>query len=682
MIYIIFFIMSLFASLFFGEARQGTIELFWTTAILVVFLISLVTHQKKTHFIAVPNTDSLLFLALLVPIVVSTFFSSSPAYSLSFLLRVLTAWCVFSLLYATPKKETLLPLYAKGLIYIGGIVALFSILFRFFPHLVKLPPMNLFFSQSGHNQAVNLLIIMLPIAYHFGIKQKNAILWWSIFFVILLAIFFCFSRGAIILAGIYLLFVSRKYHTTKQTFLGKWHYPLLVIGVSIVSLIVFASFVFPTGEITKRIPLPMEYMPKSRLSEEMRFSNWTQAIRGFVSHPLLGTGPNTYLLTSMQYHKNPYDGSGLAHNWYLQTLSEVGILGALPIGFVLYRIIKTLLITRKTTKNGEWLTIGLVDSVLIAFVYSLIDYNLDYFTLWILLWGTIAFLLPQKTKPGNTYLSQGITIVAVVLLGAYVGTSLYANTKLSTVETVSKRFLLQPYDTNRTERYIEYKNIQGEPLTTKEQSLILFWHKKNPDVLITLATAKTIIPPDKRSEYYKTALRLNPLNSYYYQSYLTFLYENGHMEDVYAVFTTFINAAYHVTNPTTPPITQKLPKDIILPALTPELFPLFSGTATVPEIASKTLYMIGFSSLSTAPTATEILWNIAKDISPDWGLFHRELASYYMYIANDPLQAKLTLIDCQMRSSPAKACKQELELFPKIAEPGSYKDNILLIPSY
>ncbi len=678
MIYIIFFFTSLFVSLWFGEARQGSIELFWTTAVLVFFLFSLGTHPKKTPFLSVPHTYGFLFLATLIPIGISTFYSSSPAYSLSFLLRMLSAWCIFFLVYTIPKKETTLPAYATGLVYLGTLISLLSLGFRFFPHLVHLPVMNLLYSQTGHNQAVAILLTLFPLSFHYGMQYKNKKGRWIPFFLFSIAILFCFSRAAIIIAGIYLLVETKKKNTTQQT----WIHSLVVGFLSVVVLIMCASMVLPIQEVAKKLPFKMDQIVKSNISEEVRLSNWTQAIRGFVSHPLLGTGPNTYILTSMHYHTKTNDGAGLAHNWYLQTLSEVGLLGAIPIGYILYRVLKTLLKTRKTTKNGAWATIGLVDSVLIAFVYSLIDYNLDYFTLWMLLWGTVAIVLPQKTKPGNTLLSQSITIGAVVILSAYVGTNLYANTWLNTVETVSQRFLLQPYDTNRTARYIEYKNIKNEPLTKKEQSLIRFWHKDNPDVLIILATAQNIIPPDKRNEFYTTALAFNPLNSYYYQSYLTFLYEQGQTEDMYAVFTTFIDNAYHVTNPSAPPITQKLPKDVVLPAVTPELFSLFSGTANVPEIASKTLYIIGFSSLSTAPTATETLWTIAKDISPDWGLFHRELASYYMYIAKDSLQAKLTLIDCQMRGSPAKACKQELELFPKISEPGSYKENILLIPSY
>lgn len=685
MIRVVLFIISIFVSLFFSESRQGIIEFVWTTLTLLLFFISFIVPKNKKLSISIPPTYSVLFLVFFIILVLSTVYSSSPAYSLSFLLRALTAWCVFALLYSIPKKERMIPLFAKGLLFVGGCVALLSLALNFFPHTIPFSSMNLIFSRTGHNQAINLLLPLFPIAFHYAVHQKNTIIKWVILVLFSLAILFCFARGAVLIALVYLFFITNSQQRVQNKKNYTTKYALLVACLNILVLLVTASFFFPIRESSIKLPFTIAYVTKSKLSEEVRLSNWQQALSGFASRPLLGTGPSTYILTSMKYHKTPNDGAGLAHNWYVQTLSEVGLLGAIPIGIILYFIVKTLRKERKIAtqaRTHSWATCGLIDSVFIAFLYSLIDYNLDYFTLWVLLWGTIALLLPQHKKKEQSILSKAITIGAIGMLSIYVGTNLYANIKLHTVETASQRLLFQPYDTNKTARYIEYKNIHSEPLTSKEQSLILSWHKQNPDILITLATASTILPPKQRMEFYTTALTLNPLNSYYYQSFLTFLYEQQDKERMYELFSTFIDKAYHVTNPSAPSIRKNLPKDIILPALTPELFSLFPGTANVPEIASKTLYMIGLSSLSTASTATEILWTIAKDISPDWGLFHRELASYYIYSAHDNLQAKLTLIDCQMRSSPAKACTEDLHLFPNLPEPGSYNENIRMIPHY
>ncbi|MFZ2024656.1 MAG: O-antigen ligase family protein [Microgenomates group bacterium] len=685
MTFIIFFLGSILFSLWFNEMRQGTIEVVWTALTLLLFLLYCIQTYKKGLHIFVPNTWGMVFLAVLVTIGISTVYSASPAYSLSFILRTLTAWCIFAMLFSLPKKESYIVPFAKGALYIGASIAILSICVRFFPKIADLlPAMNLIFSHSGHNQAANLLVTCFPIAVHYALHQKKKIIQYIAYALFPLAIILCFSRGAALIAATYIVITAMR---TKNTKIHAVVRILIAAFFSVTLLLFVTSFLTPkTQQQIQTLPFGFSQMSKSTPIREARFSNWKQAIAGFISHPLIGTGPGTYILTSMRHHETPVDGAGFAHNWYLQTLSEVGIIGSVPIGIILLFVTKKLWQKRKNNiakhKAKTWATTGLIDSVYIALAYSIFEYNLDYFTLWIFLWGTVGILLDVQKKNTHTALSKGITIASLLILGVYAGTTWYAATRLNTIETAGKRFAIQPYDINRTERYIEYKNSIRQPLTKQEKTTILWWHRAHPDVLVTLANASVILLPEERIRYYETALTLNPLNAYYYQSYMTFLYEQQKLEEMHHVFIRFIKKARHMTPKADGDASSIVEDNAILPYLTPKIFLEFLGTASFPEVASRSLYFIGLSSLSTAPILTEKLWSLARDISPSWGLFHRELASYYIYSAKNNEQAWKTLVQCQTYDSPREACEMEMDIFPDLPLPGELQSYIRMIPAY
>lgn len=667
--------------------RQGTIEIVWIVCTLLFALLYGIGTRKKGLHILVPDTWGLVFLAVLVTLGISAGASVSIAYSLSFILRTLTAWCIFALLFSIPNKESYIAPLAKGIFYIGAGIALLSVGVRFFPEISGLlPAMNLIFSHSGHNQAANLLVTFLPIAVHYALHRKKQIIYAVAYIVFPLAIILCFSRGAAVIAGIYMIVTALQ---TKNKKIHAVVRMLMAAFFGITALLFLTSFL--TSHTQQRIEtLPFEFsqMRKIPPAREARFSNWKQAVSGFISSPLIGTGPGTYMLTSMQYHQTPVDGSHFAHNWYLQTLSEVGIVGGIPIGIMLLFVIRTLWKKRKDNSRrrtaSTWATVGLIDSVFIALFYSIFEYNLEYFTLWILLWGTVAMLMdiPKKDVHTHTVLTGKITLVCLLLIGVYAGTSCYATLRLNSMETADRRFAIQPYDINKTERYIEYKNSIKQPLTKKETTTVLWWHKAHPDVWITLANASNILSATQRTNCYKTALLFNPLNAYYYQTYLTFLFEQQQQAELHRVFTEFITKACRMAAVPVDTACALATDETLLPYLTPELFSVFSGTASFSEVASKILYHIGLSSLSSAPKTTEKLWSLARDISPSWGLFHRELASYYIYTANNKEQAWDVLIQCQKYDSPKEACDMDLDLFPDLPVPGALQPYIDMIPVY
>ena len=92
-------------------------------------------------------------------------------------------------------------------------------------------------------------------------------------------------------------------------------------------------------------PLLTKFMGFGQMLDS-RFRLWVAAWQVFVDHPFLGTGPHTYGLVYREYFQNltlpdwvgiDHRHSPWAHNLYLETLAEQGLLGMLALGFLLLR---------------------------------------------------------------------------------------------------------------------------------------------------------------------------------------------------------------------------------------------------------------------------------------------------------------------------------------------------------
>ena len=73
-------------------------------------------------------------------------------------------------------------------------------------------------------------------------------------------------------------------------------------------------------------------------SLKIHLALWKAAWRMFLDHPLLGVGPGRFGAFFGNYHSLPFGGQptwGNAHNLYLQTLAERGIIGFFALLFLL-----------------------------------------------------------------------------------------------------------------------------------------------------------------------------------------------------------------------------------------------------------------------------------------------------------------------------------------------------------
>ena len=118
-----------------------------------------------------------------------------------------------------------------------------------------------------------------------------------------------------------------------------------------------------------------------------------------ADYPIIGAGGGAWASLYEQYQNNPYT-STQAHNFFLQYLIEVGIIGFLVfmsfIVYIFYKYIRGYVQTDDEGRNSHFLYLILVLSILI---HSILDFNMSYVFMGILVFlglGGMASVMNSK----------------------------------------------------------------------------------------------------------------------------------------------------------------------------------------------------------------------------------------------------------------------------------------------
>lgn len=676
--YLLFFLGSLAVSFFLGENRQGVIEPYWSIIISCLSLFILIFTKNRTQKTKNREKPYILIVTVVLTLFITSYSSISPAYSLSIWIRFFAAICVFYCLYTFPDRKNLLSFFATGLVYIGTGIACLSLMSRFSQtNSSWLPVMNLIFSRTGHNQAVYILLALFPLVFWWTRKHTTALRITIGYILFPLAITLCFSRGAIVMMNLYLIFLLMSLPKKNRK---AGIFVLLLCTILTIGILVTIPFL-PTNIKTalNESHFFNNQVVKTTITHEVRLSNWHEAVIGFIHHPLVGSGPGTYILTSMRFHETLIDAAGSAHSFPLQILSEFGLISGIPIFITIFFVCKKLWHIRRKTDTDAWATVGLIDSVFLVFAYSAIEYNLDYFSLWILLWSIVGLLMSQDAAKKD-HIPRYLIIPSVIFLIVFATTYMVGVQLQKKPDTYTIGYYFRANDIDKTERFIDYKNSIGQPLTPFEINLISFFHKNQPDVSITMANAEKLFPADERNTLYVRAMDGNRLNSYYAISYMKFLYAENRMDMFADQYARFIDVAYELnTVQPQPSIDFRDPKWIPY-YRNPAFITLFDGPASWTEIASKSLYFLGLWTLPTDSVSTRTLWNMARVCSPDWSYFYLELAALQRNIFGHLIPEQIVFNQCQQRPLLQDTCPKDTITFMHLMSPGSHQEEIRRIP--
>lgn len=182
----------------------------------------------------------------------------------------------------------------------------------------------------------------------------------------------------------------------------RWANIFLPAGVIVVGALAALLLLNDTG-ITKLLPdnvrTRIENINFQQHSVLERGTFYKDALKLVKDYPLFGAGGGAWAALYEKYQNNPYT-SREAHNFFLQYLVEVGILGfivfLLFIAFIFYVFIRNYIKQSDETRPQRFIFYILVISLLI---HSMIDFDLSYVYLGFLLFLSLGIMISDDSIP-------------------------------------------------------------------------------------------------------------------------------------------------------------------------------------------------------------------------------------------------------------------------------------------
>ncbi|MGE7825126.1 O-antigen ligase family protein [Paenibacillus sp. NPDC093718] len=170
----------------------------------------------------------------------------------------------------------------------------------------------------------------------------------------------------------------------------------LVLGGLLIFLFIGTNL---KNVLPQNISVRLENINFNQHSVLERFTFYKDAMKVLADYPIIGAGGGAWASLYEQYQNNPYT-STQAHNFFLQYLIEVGLIGFLVfmsfIVYIFYKYIRGYVQTDDEGRNSHFLYLILVLSILI---HSILDFNMSYVFMGILVFfglGGMASVMNSK----------------------------------------------------------------------------------------------------------------------------------------------------------------------------------------------------------------------------------------------------------------------------------------------
>ena len=246
------------------------------------------------------------------------------------------------------------------------------------------------FALLGANEFAAFCVTMAVILFALLIATKTSRLWKLLLLgglaCMVLGILYAYSRTAYIALILGLL-------TVILVWRGRWKLvlPLLVAAVLLPSLL-------PTS-VVQRFDSTTVNEGQRDQSTEMRFEFWKIAWDNFISHPLVGTGFQSFRHPEI----NPYMMD--THNVYLRTLSEGGVIGGVLLLGLLVAVLLTACRELMAAPTGSWryaLALGLVGAWMGMVCGNMLGDRFTYYPVIAYFWTYVALVVKARHLPPDT----------------------------------------------------------------------------------------------------------------------------------------------------------------------------------------------------------------------------------------------------------------------------------------
>ena len=390
------------------------------TVILVICSAGLFFLRTLRGEFVFTKPVSISFLLFIVISAVTSLFGVNLNNSIWELLRLLSYFLLFILVFDFCKDSQRRDWLVRGLIAVSIVVAFYSAwMFVSDERLQRgLQIIGPFF---WHNQMAGFLLLILPLVAALFLFERNKKLK---LFLGLLSLFllgeliFTYSRASwlsILPSGLILLvFYLRKFGLKRN------------ISLSFLTFLVVLVLVIGSYEPFRNrfLSVFQEILPATRTtSGNLRAQALQVGVKIFKDYKLTGVGSGNIGIVYPSYQSEPWLFAKYTHNQYLQIFAENGVFGGLGFIAVFFALLVGLKRNWKSARkvfseNPSATGIGL--AVLAGAVHSFFEYNLNIPALAALFWIEAAilssFVLKAEKLPLRGLFVPGFSFISLLAL--------------------------------------------------------------------------------------------------------------------------------------------------------------------------------------------------------------------------------------------------------------------------
>ncbi len=386
------------------------------------------THIGALWLIWIFITGASLWSTISIPLTLNKFIFS------------LFSFVFFTFLLHLDKKWMSWEVMKLGYIILGFNLTLLSLFVSLMAGVGSyLPSMGLLVANFGHNHVAVYVLFALPLVWEQWEKHQGKKTWTLVFFYFLCMLIMSFGRVALFLGilEIALLWWKRRAFLSAQ--MKKIGYAFFIMMVSsffiFLTLSISATFLKDHYCFTPQFKIQL----CKEIKREPRLAYWQQSISAWKNKPILGWGGGTFELLSLRFREGSYEYSSFAHNEYLQTIAEYGLVGGIFLSIFCFLIIRRISKVLSQGQEKYAPTFFIAIGVLILMIDAFFDYNFQFSSIWLLFLTGLAFFFsetsPERKRGHHFIFSHSLIRVASLLssvlilgwIGLYLGSTLLWN---------------------------------------------------------------------------------------------------------------------------------------------------------------------------------------------------------------------------------------------------------------
>ncbi len=354
--------------------------------------------------ISLVNPLTISFGALLLVKLISQFTSVEP-YTSFFDFLLFISYAVIFVHFVPFAKIRARELILNIVILFTIILSAIGILFFLRGNWPKL--VGTFYWHNAFAGFISMFLPVLGAKFLFAEKRIAKILWGAGSVLMISALFFTYSRGAMFALLIILPFFIISFKTHIRARFKRIVVLLVLVTASILAISYgkshtltpsYADLLKPKNPLTQSIqksqgsPDVSEQNHLVSSTQEFRLRLWAQTLPMIFKKPILGVGSENFKRGYIQFAQSPQIYAQHAHNLYLETAAELGIIGLLALCAWIFFVLKNSYVhafkERESSSSQRALFYGLI----IFFLHNGVDTDWYYPSMFMAALFFIVFL--------------------------------------------------------------------------------------------------------------------------------------------------------------------------------------------------------------------------------------------------------------------------------------------------